>query len=81
MSRAAYMREYRARKRAAQDKELDLVVRAGSAVHDMLTPDIEALRDENARLLQEIVYLKRELAQRPARDPFREFRPAPKPGK
>jgi len=96
MSRAEYMREYRAKKRRAEFKQSE--VRAAGRI--MAAPDIAALEAENARLTEEVKHLKQLLAQHhgplapPAeikkladrgvpgvRDPYAEVRPVPKMGK
>lgn len=89
MSRAAYMREYRANRK----KTIGLIVQ----VADEDADEALRLRAENDRLTGEVARLKRQLAARPSfdsasldpafrvirdpiRDPMREFHPAPKPG-
>ena len=82
--RAAYQREYRARRQTPRN--------AGEALIAEMKEHIQMLGRENALLDEEIVRLKRELAKRPAQMArqaeaisagfnSRPFTPAPKKGK
>jgi len=80
MSRAAYMREYRKRRKVRPQLErLAETYATGSKILRAADPV-----DEMAKLLaeaqEEIRRLKRELAARPERNPYTEFRPVPKHG-
>lgn len=68
MSRAEYMRAYRAKKRGTPSVAVE-------------TPDLGDCGERVAFLESEVARLKRELAARPQRNPFAEFRPALKPGR
>jgi hypothetical protein len=83
-SRAAYMREYRARHRALDERPKESVMRERYRAAD--ADRIASLMAENVRLTDEIARLKRELANRPvpvkpADAGWGAYRPAPKPGK
>lgn len=70
------MREYRAKRRILENMDGD----AAKHEHNVRAHYIQAL-ERIAELEAEVMRLKRELAARPERNPFTEFRPVPKPGK
>lgn len=77
MSRAEYMRLYRAKRKGQPEAILD-VVRDRATVE---TGDCRELILENGRLTEEIARLKRELSARSIGPSFGYPRPAPKPSR